>query len=147
MRLFKDKWFPISLATVSTLGLFDAVLLTINHYTNSNLACTITQGCEQVLTSKYSTIFGIPISLAGVLFYFSVLVISIYTLTNYPPKRLLMVITSVGFVTTLVLLYLQAFVISAWCQYCLISALSSTILFLIVLFNQREEKPKHDKTG
>ena len=146
MQLLRTKWLPISLVAVATVGLFDSVLLTINHYTHNNLACTITQGCEQVLTSKYSTIFNIPISLFGVLFYFTVLIIAIFAFSNHVPKKILLVITSVGFATTLVLLYLQAIVIKAWCQYCLISALSSTTLFLIVLLNQRKEKAKDEQT-
>ncbi|MBP9827439.1 hypothetical protein KBC99_03105, partial [Candidatus Saccharibacteria bacterium] len=54
---------------LSIVGLFDSLLLTVEHYSRRGLPCSFTGGCERVLTSKWSEVFGIPISLGGVVFY------------------------------------------------------------------------------
>jgi len=121
---------------VAVLGIFDAGFLTYEHYGGGIPPCTI-NGCETVLTSPYSIILGFPISLLGVLFYLSVLFTAfiLRKKDTYLIKIILLTITSVGFLFSLYLLYLQVSVIGALCQYCLFSFLFSTTLFVgVVLY-------------
>ncbi len=119
---------------LAVIGLVDAAYLTYKHYSGSSLMCNISQGCEQVLTSQYAVVAGVPVALLGVLFYATVLLTSVYFLTNKPGPKLMLLLGLAGFIPTLYLLYLQAFVIRAWCQYCLLSALTSTAIFVMALF-------------
>ena len=116
---------------VSLLGFLDATYLTISHYSGLVLPCTIVQGCEIVLHSAYATLFGIPVALLGAIYY---ALVFLFTLAYFDTKnhRLLRHVafgTTLGFAFSLWFLYVQAFLLHQFCQYCLLSALTSTILF------------------
>lgn len=125
-------------------GLLDSAYLTIEHYRGGALTCSLVSGCQKVVTSSYSTIAGIPVSLLGVFYYLSVLLLIVIlreVWDRFPPsgwRRLLLwvipVLTTSGFLFTLYLLYLMFFVIKAVCVYCLGSALSSTVLFFLGIY-------------
>lgn len=124
-----SKWLYISLGLTSIAGLIDATYLTITHYTKALVPCSVTHGCETVLRSSYAEVLGVPIAAFGIVFYLVVLVVSVqsYFSNRYTP--LLPLWAAIGFLSTLYLLYIQAFVLHAWCQYCLLSAATSTVIF------------------
>lgn len=144
----KSRAWPLAFGALAIIGFIDATILTIEHYANLNLPCYVTGGCERVLTSKYSEIAGIPISLAGTLFYGVVLFLAMFALVNKTqlPRKILLLWGSVGFVTSLGLTAIQAFIIKAWCLYCLFSALTSTLIFIlaIVYFVRTKESVTDD---
>ena len=125
--------------TLSVIGLYDTILLTIEHFTRRGLPCSFTGGCERVLTSKYSVIFGIPTALFGVIFNLLVLFLMIEAISNRqnPSRRIMLAWGSIGFLSSIGLTFLQAFVIRAWCQYCLLSALTSTLIFFTAIWYWR----------
>ncbi len=125
-------WGMIALAVI---GFADASYLTIDHFMHRIPPCT-TGGCEIVLTSKFATIGPVPLALVGALYYL-VIFILIQWLANMPddrPRKLLKLLLTAGFLISLGLVGLQAFVIHAWCYYCLTSAGTTTVLFLLSLF-------------
>src|SRR5439155_22830215 len=112
----------------------DAVYLTIQDLTGQNLRCTIISGCAEVLGSKYAHIGGFPLATLGAFAYFLVFSLAILGLFGYGFARpALAVLVGIMFLTSLWLLYLQAFVIHHFCQYCLLSAAVTTLLTIIVL--------------
>lgn len=127
--------WPIAFGVLAIFGLVDSIVLTFEHYAKQNLPCTLSGGCEKVLTSQYSTIAGLPIALLGVVFYGLVLFLAIYAIANKTalPRLFLLGWGAIGFLSSLVLTGLQAFVIRAWCQYCLFSALTSTVIFCLAI--------------
>lgn len=135
MNLKRDKLILYSLI-LAFLGFLDATYLTILHYKNVIPPCTI-GGCETVLTSQYSVIFGIPLSLLGSLFYLSVIVLGLLILTNYKKifLQLFYAQAITGFIISLILLGLQAFTIKQFCQYCLLSCATSTGIFTLAGIN------------
>lgn len=112
----------------------DASYLTTNHYLGEKVACSVVAGCEIVLTSKYSEIFGIPVALLGVLYYSAVFILAYVILVSQSEKafKLLSAIIGVGMLATLYFVGLQLLVIKAICQYCMISAFATTILVILV---------------
>src|SRR5947208_11558266 len=120
-------------ALVSLIGLGDAIYLTVQDLTGQSLRCTIVSGCNEVLSSPYAHIGSFPLAALGAIAYFTVFSLSILAAFGYhfakPPVTVLVVAM---FVTTLWLLYLQAFVIHHFCQYCLLSAVVTTALTLLV---------------
>ncbi len=126
--------YTILAAVFALIGLMDSAYLTSKHFSGSQVPCSITGGCEQVLTSSYSEIFGVPTAVFGAIAYFSAF--SLATLTYFGnPKMwtLVGVLASLMAFFSLWLIYLQAFVIGAFCQFCLISAATSITLFIIFL--------------
>lgn len=144
----RSKVYAYVLVVLAALGLVDATLLTREHYSDVVLPCSITKGCETVLNSKYSEVFGIPLAVLGLVFYFSVLLVALYFVQSGRDwlKKLLLAMGAVGFVSSLGLVYLQGVVIKAWCQYCLLSALSSTLIFVFaaLLYTTKKEKPHEE---
>ena len=127
---------PIGLLIVSILGFADAAYLTIEHYLKAIPPCAV-GNCEQVLTSVYSQIAGVPVSLLGAIYYLliAVLVILYLDTKNVRFFKAAAYITVLGFVASLYFFYLQAFVIHAYCQYCLMSAVTSTLLFILGIWS------------
>jgi len=125
------------IAFVSLIGLADSIYLTVEHLSGRSVRCTITSGCSEVLSSPYATVRGFPLAGIGALAYF--LVFSLATLAAFGygmVGKLLTFIVAAMFLTTLWLLYLQAFVIHHFCQFCLLSALVTTTLTVLVSYTQ-----------
>lgn len=121
------------IAFFSFVGFADSAYLTASHYLAFTVPCSITHGCETVLTSAFSQIGPIPLALLGALFYLFLLGVTIHALTEeYIQRNLMMVLvglTVIGFGMSVSFELIQVFIIHAICQYCLLSALSSLVNF------------------
>jgi len=125
-------------ALLSLLGLADALYLTIEHVTGQSVRCTIISGCSAVLSSPYAVVAGIPLAAVGAAAYFTVFSLAILTLFGYRRAgRVMTVLVIAMFFVSLWLIYLQAFVIREFCQYCLLSALITTTLLVVSLIARR----------
>lgn len=142
-------WAHFVFGGLALVGLVDAAILTIEHYTRKGLPCTFTGGCERVLTSRFSEVAGQPIALLGVVFYGVVLYMVVHSIINREPlpKKILLAWSSVGFVSSLGLTFIQAFIIKAWCQYCLFSALTSTLIFIFAIIYWRKNHIKKEQSN
>src|ERR1043166_324316 len=128
-------WPYVLVAGLSLIGLGDAIYLTVQDLTGQNLRCTIITGCAEVLGSKYAHIAGIPLATIGAAAYFAVFSLAVLIIFGELLARLLLqLLVAVMFVMTLWLIYLQAFVIHHFCQYCLLSAAVTTVIATIVVF-------------
>jgi len=135
----KNTSWPYLIATLlSLVGLGDAIYLTIQDLTGQNLRCTIISGCAEVLGSKYAHVGGVPLASLGAFAYFLVFSLAILALFGYGFARpALAVLVGIMFLTSLWLLYLQAFVIHHFCQYCLLSAAVTITLTVLVIVSWR----------
>jgi uncharacterized membrane protein len=125
------KIYSIAAVVFAAAGLADSAYLTAKHFSGGEVPCSVIEGCEQVLTSAYAELFGIPTAAFGAAAYFAAFSLAI--LTYYGNSRLwnlfgLLTLTMAGF--TVWLVYLQAYVIGAFCQFCLISAATTTLLLV-----------------
>lgn len=118
---------------ISIIGFLDATYLTVRHYDASSINCSIVSGCEEVTTSRYSTIGGIPVALFGAVYYVTILVLAVAYFDTKSKIFLKFIgyFSFLGFLTSLILVFLQIFVIKAICLYCMVSAASSTMLFVL----------------
>jgi len=123
-----------AVSLVSLVGLGDAIYLTVEHLAGRSVICTIVSGCSEVLSSKYASLGGIPLAAVGAFAYFAVF--SLATLAAFGYKGMgkpLAVIVTLMFLFSIWLFYLQAVVIKAFCQFCLLSALVTLILTALVV--------------
>lgn len=121
-------------ALIALLGLADGIYLTVEHLTGHTAECIASAGCQEVLGSKYATIGPIPLAGLGAFAYFAAFSAAILAAFGYKAfGKLLTLIVGMMFGTTLWLLYLQAFVIRAFCDYCLVSAALTCILAGLVI--------------
>jgi len=145
MNIPLPKWLLGSILVTAFLGFLDAMYLTASHYIGIIPPCYIVGGCEQVTTSQYSLILGIPVALMGTLYYIAVLATTLFYVDKKHPLaiRALQGITVLGLLFSLWFTYVQGFIIEAWCSYCLFSALTSTVLFaLVTVANRKMSKNK-----
>ena len=125
---------PLAAGLVALVGLADAVYLTVHHLTSEPVPCSIVSGCETVLTSSYAEIAGIPLAAFGAIAYF--IAFSLALLAGFG-NRLMWSLFGIQVVLmsifTAWLLYLQAFVIGAFCQFCLLSAITTLTMLGIFI--------------
>lgn len=122
-------------ALVALAGLADATYLTVEHMAGNTVRCMVVSGCDEVLQSSYATVAGgVPVAAVGAAAYFTAFSLATLAAFGYDgARKLLAPLVAVMFLATLWFLYLQAFVIKAFCTYCLISAAVTTTLALLVL--------------
>lgn len=129
---FPVQTLPYLLLAFALLGFLDASYLTIQHFQHAIPPCTV-GGCESVLTSSFATLFGIPISLIGAIFYATVGILTgIFLTMRSKPQAislLLFALCTAGFLVGLLLIGIQAFILHSWCYYCLFSELIDFLLF------------------
>lgn len=130
------RFIPYVFLVLSAVGFLDAVYLTILHYRGIGASCFLVEGCDEVLTSSYAVLWGIPVALLGVLYYAAVFLFIVFYFAERREQYLLYVAygTFAGFLASLAFLYIQIFVIQALCIYCLISAFISILLFALDVF-------------
>ena len=116
-----DRALRIGVAVVALAGVALAGYLTYVHYQPEALICTAGGGCETVQDSSYAELFGVPVALLGLLSYVAVLVLVAWDSELARTLTAAVALTAVGFVVYLVTL--QAFVIDAWCIWCLVNDL------------------------
>jgi len=107
------------------LGVLISTYLLQSKLFGSEILCGVSS-CGIVNNSNYSEILGIPVSAFGLLFYtgMAVLVVLKY-------RRLFFLGSIVGVLFSAYLTYLEAFVLHAWCQWCIMSAWIAFSLFVV----------------
>jgi len=132
----KKHTFALLLLILVLAGIVDTGYLTYKHYFDSVVICStgFFGNCGTVLTSEYSVIFGIPLTLLGLLHYLWLgsLFLMAYVLESVIYKRFAFIQSALGLVVSIYLTYLQFFVINALCQYCLFSALLSVVMYMLI---------------
>lgn len=105
--------------------------LAVSHYLGIAVPCDITKGCEAVLSSKYSSLFGLPLSVWGVA-YFSAVIFTALLANHYNLwRKILTALLGVGALMSLGFLGIQFFIIKKICQYCLTTDILGIILLLL----------------
>ena len=136
-RNSRETWrkrLHFSAAVIALPGLGDGIYLTVEHLTGHTAECIASSGCQDVLGSKYSAVGPIPFAALGAFAYFAVFSAAILAAFGYRKcETFLTLIVGVMFAITLWLLYLQAFVLHAFCDYCLFSAVVTLVLTSIVI--------------
>ena len=111
-------------------GLADATYLAVMAFTGETAACGGQAGCSEVLGSAYAKVAGLPVAAFGVLGYFTAFTFATFAACSYARARSFFALTvCLLFAATLWFLYVQAFVLHAFCRYCLFSA---AICFLLM---------------
>ena len=128
---------PMVAAILALVGLADSVYLTVHHVTAEPVPCSIVEGCETVLTSSYAEFAGVPIAAFGAAAYFAAFSLAI--LAAYGNRLAWTLFGVQAFLMAGVsafLVYLQGFVIGAFCQFCLVSAATSFGLFIVYIISR-----------
>lgn len=129
---------------LALLGLGVSSFLAYEYNLTGPVTCPIGgSGCEIVRSSSYSNIFGISVPYLGILFY---LVLAVLTILLMDQKtkllaKLLFTWSLLGVASSAYFTFLEAFVIHAYCFWCLSSAIIASLIFMLILFSP---KPKYE---
>jgi uncharacterized membrane protein len=135
-------WLLIAL--IGLAGLAVTTYLTANALSNTEVGCSVS-GCNTVLGSGWSKILGIPVSMFGMVTYAIIMLGALYAyqspVDDLRGRRVVAVVTGVGVLASIYLTAIEIFVINAFCQYCVTSAVLVVIAAAAVIIAARNEGP------
>lgn len=129
--------YPI-IFILSLIGLGISIYLyRVKLITGGKPICLPGFKCDVVMMSKYSSIWGIPLELLGIIYFVIMSTISLWLAVNpeamSPVAMLIIVAATLGsFLFSLYLVGIQHFAIKAYCNWCLLVELISTIIFITI---------------
>lgn len=131
----QPRWFYPLAITLTLFGFIVSTYLTIEHYTGSTTLACSTSGavdCHKVTTSRYSSLFGIPVALLGLIYFIPLLASLILSKTTRIKKGAdagRWVLLGGGFVFVLYLIWAE-FQVGSICLWC--TAVHVVVIILIV---------------
>jgi uncharacterized membrane protein len=104
----------------SYAGFVISLYLTFVHYRGYVSHCYVVEGCEQVQTSRFAVVLGVPLALLGTVFFTVLFFLGIGLLTRSSGTlvRWYKVLAYVGALAAVPLFLLQAVALRAFCTYC-----------------------------
>ena len=137
----------VAIAVLAFIGMVDALYLSIKRNAGP-IPCHVTRGCTDVLTSRYSEIAGVPLSWFGLAFYVVILSLAVFILFEDPRQPLdrlpgwIFYLAGAALVVSALLVGIQAFILKAFCEYCLLSAALVLTIFLLAPHPGRHKLPE-----
>jgi uncharacterized membrane protein len=123
-----DNRLRVAILALAAVGAGIAGYLLYERWTGGAPVCG-TGGCEIVQNSKYAKIAGVPVALLGLIAYLAIFVAA---LSRSEPARVAgAAIALGGLVFAVYLIYVQAALIDAFCQWCLASDVVIALLALL----------------
>ena len=131
-----SRRLAIIAAILGCFGLLDSGYLTIKHLQGAYVRCD--DECSAVLGSRYAEgIAGVPLAGFGAMAYLGVIVSATFAATgSLRGRQIFALLAAIMALFSVWLIYLQAFVIHAFCKYCLASAATSLSLAILALIER-----------
>lgn len=148
------RWSRPLLGGVSLLGALNTAYITISKFTNTETTCP-TGGCEQVLSSPYATVFGLPLALFGLVAYIGMAIFALAPLAVQGDQQkelrsnlenwtwfllfigsTAMLIFSGYLMSIMFTKFVAPFGVKGICYYCIASAIFALSLFVITLLGR-----------
>jgi uncharacterized membrane protein len=129
-----NSWLTRASYTFLIVGLVVALYMTIFKATGNQAMCLGSGACSTVTASRYSEINGIDVPVIGVVGNLALLAVLIFEKRNSFLQKnatlLFFALSLAGFLFTLWLIYLEIFILKAFCPFC-VTAQSMMILTFI----------------
>lgn len=139
----------ILLLLLSLAGLADSAYLTWEHFRKVIPPCSVNPlipaflvDCGKVLTSPYSSMFGIPLAVLGLVHYgvLAGLIVGAIFSKNKLIRYLIVLQTIAGAMASAYFMYIQIGIIGSICLYCTLSAIVSFTLAGLVYSRLKKER-------
>ncbi len=135
----------MGIAVVALLGVFVAVYLLLYKLGAFGTILCGTGGCETVQNSPWAYFLGIPVAAWGLAGYLAMLLVALAgTQPRFAEDRrismALLTLTGIALLFSIYLSVLEEFVIHAWCQWCIASAVLAVLAFGLALPEVRKLK-------
>ncbi len=135
-------WPRMGIAVLALVGIFVSAYLSLYHLGGiGTLQCGF-GGCDLVQASEYAYFLGLPVALWGLGGYAAIFGVAMAGLQprwagHRPIALALLGLSAIAMVVSAYLTYLEAAVIHAWCQWCVVSAILVALIFLLSLTGLR----------
>ena len=123
------RWRVLAIVA-AVFGAGVSAYLLIEYSTGRSGVCLTGSGCDLVRDSDYAYPLGIPLPLFGLIFYLAASWLAARTVTDPRAGRALLAVAGLGGLASVGLTGIEAFVIGAFCTWCLAQAFASWILLL-----------------
>lgn len=126
------------IATLAAAGIAVSSFSLYHHFSKSKTSfCDLGQAfnCDLVNRSSYSTVFGVPVALIGIIGYLVILSFATVYREKAETPFLLAAAALAGLAFALRLAYIEAFVLNAWCLLCLSSLAVILAIAVIACIN------------
>jgi len=134
------------LLTLSLVGLWDSAYLWWAYTSSSRPMVCLGGGCDAVRASPFAYPGGIPMPVFGVAMY-AVLVLLIFfepllgSRLARANRYAVAGVSGAGFLFSLYLTGIEAFVLHAWCTWCVLSAVAVTFIFALAVLDVLRPQP------
>lgn len=125
-----DRRLRILQGVLALVGLGAAIYLTYSKYAHDGV-CGVSAGCTIVQNSPWSELFGVPVSVLGIVGYVGIIGLLLAPQRNELYRLGLVVASGVGFLFSLFLMYRAYITLEAFCPFCTTSAVMMTLLAII----------------
>jgi uncharacterized membrane protein len=133
----KRDIFKLLTIILAFLGAAVSIYLLVLKYTQAVSMCVGSHGCITVNTSAYSSVYGVPVALIGLIGY---LIMAVQTLLEEQVaffkeqgSLLLMGESLVGVIFSAYLTWIEVYVIHAVCPFCVSSAIIILLMFILAV--------------
>ena len=132
-----------AVAVLAVCGITVSSVSLQHHYATSKTAyCDIgeTFNCDIVNRSEYSSVFGIPVALIGMVGYAALAGLATVYRERRETPALLFIAAAAGLAFALYLTYIEARVLGVWCILCLssLALITTTTALAAVIWWKRE---------
>ena len=124
-----DRSLRVAIAALATVGVGIAAYLTYVHYAGLHPLCLASGGCEQVQSSRYAKLAGVPVAVLGLGGYLAILASLLVRGEAGRAGGACLALAGFGF--SAYLTYRELFTIKAVCQWCVASAILMTLLAVL----------------
>ena len=139
------KRLYISNIIISLLGFLNALYL-FYAAISGNINCPLEGGifqCEIVHASPYAKFLGVHVSLWGIIYFLVIIILLFLALQNKNPYWIGFFLPAAGLFGLGFSIYLtciEIFVITYFCEFCLLSAILTLVVFVLILVTKKIEQ-------
>jgi uncharacterized membrane protein len=129
----RPRWVFVTISVLAVVGIVVSSVSLYHHYGSGKTSfCDFgeTFNCDIVNRSTYSSVFGIPVDLIGILGYAAFLALATLYRSKAETPAMLMIASTLGLGFAIYLTYIERFVLGAWCILCL-SSLAMIVLITV----------------
>lgn len=139
-----DRRLRIAQLVFVAIGLAAAIYLTYSKYAHEGV-CGVSSGCTVVQQSEWSELFGIPVSVLGIVGYVGLLGLLLAPQRSELVRLALVIGSGIGFLFSLFLMYRAYVTLDAFCPFCTTSAVMMTLLAItsVIRFVAGPGDPDH----
>jgi uncharacterized membrane protein len=152
MKSSRPRTSTLIIQVSAVIGLLDSIYLAYVKIAKTPIYCTPGLGdCDVVNASRWSILFGIPLGFYGVVGFGLIFILATFGLRQrafHPYIDLILFGFSLaGFLFSLYLTSIEIFVLKTVCQWCLLSAMMMSVIFITTIIRLVVKSPSTTASG